>query len=101
MEPHRRQCFVSLSKNINPSLVLVQPRKTCFFITERLLMGRKESNQTNKTIRVETVWIKNGPDKKSGRIWVQTVHKATSRERIKYFELMKCVTGSGLDYHTN
>ena len=47
-EPHRRHCVVSLSKNINPSLVLVQPRKTCPFITERLLMGRKESNQTNK-----------------------------------------------------
>ena len=40
--------LVSLSKNINPSLVLVQPRKTRPFITERLLMGRKESNQTNK-----------------------------------------------------
>ena len=49
-EPHRRHCVVSLSKNINPSLVLVQPRKTRPFITERLLMGRKESNQTNKTI---------------------------------------------------
>ena len=47
-EPHRRRCVVSLSKNINPSLVLVQPRKTRPFITERLLMGRKESNQTNK-----------------------------------------------------
>ena len=47
-EPHRRHCIVSLSKNINPSLVLVQPRKTRPFITERLLMGRKESNQTNK-----------------------------------------------------
>ena len=45
-EPHRRHCVVSLSKNINPSLVLVQPRKTCPFITERLLMGRKELNQT-------------------------------------------------------
>ena len=43
-EPHRRHCVVSLSKNINPSLVLVQPRKTRPFITERLLMGRKESN---------------------------------------------------------
>ena len=41
---------VSLSKNINPSLVLVQPRKTRPFITERLLMGRKESKQTNKQI---------------------------------------------------
>ena len=45
-EPHRCHCVVSLSKNINPSLVLVQPRKTRPFITERLLMGRKESNQT-------------------------------------------------------
>ena len=45
-EPHRHHCVVSLSKNINPSLVLVQPRKTRPFITERLLMGRKESNQT-------------------------------------------------------
>ena len=39
-EPHRRHCVVSLSKNIYPSLVLVQPRKTRPFITERLLMGR-------------------------------------------------------------
>ena len=51
-EPHRRHCVVSLSKNINPSSVLVQPRKTIPYITERrtkrLLMGRKESNkQTN------------------------------------------------------
>ena len=49
-KPHRRHCVVSLSKNINPSLVLVQPRKTRPFITERLLMGRKDSNQTNKQI---------------------------------------------------
>ena len=49
-EPHRRHFNVSLSKNINPSLVLVKPRKTRPFITERLLMGRKESNQTKQTI---------------------------------------------------
>ena len=48
-EPHWRHCVVSLGKNINPSLVLVQSRKTRPFINERLLMGRKESNQTNKT----------------------------------------------------
>ena len=30
------------AKHINPSLVLVQPRKTCPFITEILLIGRKE-----------------------------------------------------------
>ena len=41
---------VSLSKNINPSLELVQPMKTRPFITERLLMGRKKSNQTNKAL---------------------------------------------------
>ena len=49
-EPHRCRCVVSLSKNINPSLVLVQPRKARPLITERLLMGRKESNQTNKCL---------------------------------------------------
>ena len=47
-EPHRRHCVVSLSKNINSSLVLVQPRKTRPSITGRLLMGRKnEIKQTN------------------------------------------------------
>ena len=36
------------SRHIYPSSVLVQPRKTRPYITERLLMGRKESNkQTN------------------------------------------------------
>ena len=40
---------MSLSKNIDPSLVLVQPRKTYPFITESLLMGHKESNQTNNS----------------------------------------------------
>ena len=41
-------CTVSLSKTINPSLVLVQPRKTRPFISKSLLMGRKESNQTKQ-----------------------------------------------------
>ena len=45
-KPHQHHCAVSLSKNINPSLELVQLRKICPFITERLLMGRKELNQT-------------------------------------------------------
>ena len=53
LEPHRRHCVVSLSKNINPSLVLVQPEKTCPYITEGLLMGRKESNQTKSNKSVE------------------------------------------------
>ena len=47
-EPHRRHCVVPLARQIIPGLVLVQPRKTRPFITKRLLMGRKESNQTNK-----------------------------------------------------
>ena len=53
LEPHRRHCVVSLSKYIKSSLVLVQPRKTRPFITERLLMGRKESNQTNKQTKIK------------------------------------------------
>ena len=36
----------SLSKTHYHSLVLVQPRKARPCLTERLLMGRKESNQT-------------------------------------------------------
>ena len=38
------------ARHIYPSLVLVQPRKTRRCLTERLLMGRNESNQTNKQI---------------------------------------------------
>ena len=38
---------MSLSKNINPSLELIQPRKTRPFISERLMMECKESKQTN------------------------------------------------------
>ena len=45
-EPHRRHCIVSLRKNINPCLVLVTPRKTSPFITEKLLMEVK--NQINQ-----------------------------------------------------
>ena len=55
-EPYRRHCVVSLSKNINPSLVLVQPTKTRPFITEKLLMGCKESNQTKNKSIFRKVW---------------------------------------------
>ena len=37
------------ARHIYPSLVLVQPRKTRPSLPERLLMGRKEPNQTNKS----------------------------------------------------
>ena len=52
-QPHQRHCVVSLSKNINPCLELVQPRKTRPYINERLLMGRKELNQTKSNISGE------------------------------------------------
>ena len=39
------------ARHIYPSLVLVQPRRTRPYITERLLMGRKESNQTNQNTK--------------------------------------------------
>ena len=55
-ELHLRYCFVSLSKNINPSLVLVQPRKTCPYITERLLMGRKVSNQKSQLLETSAAY---------------------------------------------
>ena len=46
-EVQARLC-ISAQDSVNPSLVLVQPRKTCPVISERLLMGRKESDQTIK-----------------------------------------------------
>ena len=46
--------------SLYPSLVLVQPRKTRPCLTERLLVGRKESNQTNMSFNsymsICTVW---------------------------------------------
>ena len=40
----------SVSNNLDPGQAqhFVQPRKTPPYITERLLMGHKEANQTNK-----------------------------------------------------
>ena len=35
----------------NPSLLLVQPRKTRPFITERFVIGRKDSNPTKQNVR--------------------------------------------------
>ena len=36
-----------LARHIYPNLVLVQSRKTSPCLTEKFMMGRKESNQTN------------------------------------------------------
>ena len=49
-EPHRRLCIVCLSKNINPSFAVVQHREARPYVTKRLLMGRKKSNQIKKII---------------------------------------------------
>ena len=46
------------ARHIYPSLVPVQPRKTHPCFTERLLMGRKESNQTNKHMRIPLLIVK-------------------------------------------
>ena len=58
-EPNWRLCVVSLSKNfgIKPSLLLVLPKKIHPFITERLLMGRKESNQTQKNSDIQLIQL--------------------------------------------
>ena len=50
---------MSLSKNINPRLVLVQPGKTRPFITEILLVGHKESNKKKLTELTRVVYAKN------------------------------------------
>ena len=38
---------MKFARHIYPSLVMVQPRKTRPCLSERLLMGRKESNKKN------------------------------------------------------
>ena len=80
-EPHRRHCIVSLSKNINPSLVLVQPRKTRPFITERLLMGRKESNQTKNQKDDQKLVFKTN----FRLIQVKSVAKCSKGSILQYF----------------
>ena len=53
-EQNQRHCVVSLSKNINSSLVLVQPMKSRPFITERLLMDVKNQIKQNKSTQMST-----------------------------------------------
>ena len=79
--PHWRHCVVSLSKNINSSLVLVQPRKTRPFITERLFMGRKESNKIFMPIcLLPSLWTK------SNQIyWVTCLHNWGVQKNIYFW----------------
>ena len=51
--------FACLFLYIYPSLVLVQPRKTRPCLTERFLMGRKESNQTSMPFQINQFFLKN------------------------------------------
>ena len=41
------------ARHINPCLILVQPRKTCPEITEKLLTGMKKPNQTNRELNYD------------------------------------------------
>ena len=60
-----------LARHIYPSLVIVQPRKTRPYITERLLMGRKESNHTNK---FQTIWNNSSTQIRMGNSIESTVN---------------------------
>ena len=91
-EPYRHHCVVSLSNNINPSSVLVQPRKTRPFITERLLMGRKESNQTNKYPNLNSV---------SDKEQVKDKKKTSSAEEGEIEVLQRYVCKSSMQQTTN
>ena len=52
MVPMLNRCRQTLSQiATHEKLVLVQPRKTRPYITERLLVGRKELNQTKLPMR--------------------------------------------------
>ena len=63
--------FCQKAGHIIPYLVVAQRRKTSPDITERLLMGRKESNQTNKNKQASKTQIRT--DWMSFLIWFQTV----------------------------
>ena len=62
------------ARHIYPSLVLVQPRKTIPFITERLLMRRKESNKQNNATYLSPL-----PSSFSLKKWVFNISPAGSR----------------------
>ena len=84
-EPHRRHCVMSMSKNIDPSLVLVQPRKTRPFITERLLMGRKESNKKKLKKKLIESWIIRSSHKLGFTLHLQETRSI--HDSINFYEL--------------
>ena len=90
-------CCVLEQDTLNPSLVLVQPRRTRPFITERLLMGRKESNQTKtfKNDRYSKTCLKR-PLKKSAKIGFQ--YRLSVNSGQKYCSILQYFRPS-LSYH--
>ena len=76
-----------LEQDIYPSLVLVQPRKTRPCLTERLLIGHKESNQTktNQSMQWQTKtylcnWKVSIPGQiYHSNIWVSSGHRSRAR----------------------
>ena len=58
-------CPWGRARHIYSSLVLVQPKKTHPCLTERLLVGRKESNQTNSWMNLlKKLILKKSADKR-------------------------------------
>ena len=77
------------AKHIYPSLVLVQPRKTGPCLTERLLMGRKESNQTNQ-LSMKLIMLINVKMPRIVGILTFTYMINTTSERLKTRNFFIC-----------
>ena len=86
----------SLTRHIHPSLVLVQPRKKRLYITERLLMGRNESNQTkNLQTRVRSYVPPTG---RVGDIWV-LMRNPSVLASVSTFISMHYLLNQLMDFH--
>ena len=85
------------ARHTNPSLVMVQPRKTRPYLTEILLMGRKESNQTNKPPISQNLRVKQNKYllPPSVVLWVEMIQ---SLELIPKLRGCRCVPMNPLDY---
>ena len=84
------------ARQIYISLVLVQPRKTRPYITERLLMGRKESNQNKirEPFHFEVfifLQMKNMESKSTSGV--------TSTYHIKYIQQLSCMCSCACRSH--
>ena len=91
---------------INPSLLLVQPRKIRPFITERLLMGRRESNQkTNKLcfyLYPIPVFLKTLATISYASLVYHVLHVASPRiNEAKYFALHMLLVSIHVSKHSN